>query len=53
MVQYEHLVIKIYKCIENVKTRLDNNFFIIVIALWCCCDGNVSCSVIVFLHSNI
>ncbi len=25
MVQYEPLVIKIYKCIENVKTRWDNN----------------------------
>ncbi len=27
MVQYEPLVITIYKCIENVKTRWDNNFF--------------------------
>ncbi len=33
MVQYEPLVIKIYKCIENVKIRWDNNFFIIVIVI--------------------
>ncbi len=36
MDQYEPLVIKIYKCIENVKTRSDNNNkkqFIIVIVI--------------------
>ncbi len=27
MFQYEPVVIKIYKCIENVKTRCDNNLF--------------------------
>ncbi len=33
MVQYEPLVIKIYKCIENVKTRWDNKKFIIAIVI--------------------
>ncbi len=33
MVQYEPLVIKIYKCIENVKTRWDNKKMIIVIVI--------------------
>ncbi len=33
MVQYEPMLIKIYKCIENVKTRWDNKKLIIVIVI--------------------
>ncbi len=38
MVQYEPLVVMIYKCIENVKTTRDNNCFIIVIVHYCHCN---------------